>query len=345
MNRPTGIYRLKLSLDDTDSVVDASRISPSDVSARSAAVRYNRGTPYLYWLSNPLGHEHGSCATIQTAKLPLSAEYSARVLVGPVYDPYDNATIEQDPFPGIYLRDGDTISNKLSDPDEEEAGLLINSQWRSLLKILSISADTGNVRILSDDSEKSSGEAMNSPDTTPQALSLLATDGHKHIVVVRSSSTSYPELLFGTISGSASGDRVGVKWRLLKAWKPTFHSGATQAQDLRATIISIPEFEQTEAIFVTPSLSMYVSILIQRYNVLKTLMAVDRLARLHSSYIHTEGQTQHTPMHIRRMYTLCKYSVRVGIRFRTDTIHQSCSWIFRSFGQLCGQHRIWSKAD
>jgi hypothetical protein len=114
---------------------------------------------------------------------------------------------ETDEFPGLYppgLPRFSTFS-----PSEASGAsstyLVLSTQWRSQLRIITVDAATGKV-------------VSHTPLGT-ESHRLLGTDGHSRVVAVHSTPLSPPRLVQGQV-GFVNG-KIIIDWQTVKAWTPS----------------------------------------------------------------------------------------------------------------------------
>jgi hypothetical protein len=171
-NHPSSIFKLELPndipSDSEEIVVDAHRLTPPELSARSPRVtNATSGDTYLtVWLVNPLGGPHASCTSLYSLR---SDEDQSKILVDYVADPIG----QPGSFPGLYI---DQLPSRpflsLNSDLEGASHLVTHSIWGSRQTVLGISLSSGDVQDLT-------------PDTN-HTWTVAGTDGKEGLLAVRS---------------------------------------------------------------------------------------------------------------------------------------------------------------
>ena len=186
-NRFAGVYSLTLPAhahDDSKNDIQCTTSSswtPSTLSCRCPRIIKREGVPStLAYISNLVGGPHASCASLHVVSLNGEEQ--------------DNLAVVQDPgpdeFPGLFAA---TI------PDKPLLSIgpcfALTTIWRSRQSVILYS----------------NGKVVNlTPDDGLSSWIVLGTDGVDQLVCSRSSLTSPPELLLGTVTSS-----LEVTWRRL----------------------------------------------------------------------------------------------------------------------------------
>lgn len=200
-NRLTAIYELQIEIELSDSInsfieakvespktLTSRQLSPLDVSARSARVLDDR----VYYISNPIGGPHGSCATLRFVSI---SSMKSEILVEAVEDAWTNQ-LSGDHFPGLYI---DQLPQYpfLVHPATGDSFLATASIWGSLRVFLLINLQTGVV--------KQYGGPM------AGSCTVLNTDSRESILATYSQTTRPPVIWIGTLEPDLS-----MTWKMIQ---------------------------------------------------------------------------------------------------------------------------------
>ncbi|KAL1715585.1 hypothetical protein EV715DRAFT_207107 [Schizophyllum commune] len=215
-NRPSGLWQLTIppveksgptSEDKKPAVItveSASRLTPANLACRSP--RIDEASRQLYYIACAVGGPHASTTSVWKLPVPSSTadKVTPTVVLDVVHDPYANSSLDDldTPFPGLYpditlpRSPFVTIGNKLY--------IVSTTAWRSRNTIVLISADDGTVKDLC-------------AEESVASWAVLATDGDKKILGVRSALSVPYELAVGTLD-----DTGKVAWNVIErpALKP-----------------------------------------------------------------------------------------------------------------------------
>ncbi|EGG07815.1 acylpeptide hydrolase [Melampsora larici-populina 98AG31] len=199
-NRLTAIYELKIQLKEAEKPSESSttsvpasvasrRLSSLDVSARSPRVSGN----HVYYISNPVGGAHGSCAALHYVSIPTMED---KVLVPAVEDAgTENLDSLENSFPGLYI-DQLPLQPFLSHPTTGKQFLVTNSIWGSVRVLLMI--------------DLSSGEVQRYKGPSPGSCTVWNTDRANCLIASFSQTTQPPVIWLGMLAqdGTMTWDTV-----------------------------------------------------------------------------------------------------------------------------------------
>uniref|UniRef100_D8QGN1 acylaminoacyl-peptidase n=1 Tax=Schizophyllum commune (strain H4-8 / FGSC 9210) TaxID=578458 RepID=D8QGN1_SCHCM len=206
-NRPSGIWHLTIPSDKKPAAVtveSASRLTPANLACRSP--RIDEGSRQLYYIACAVGGPHASTTSVWKLSVPSSTadKVTPELVLDVVHDPYANSSLDDldAPFPGLYpditlpRSPFVTISDKLY--------IVSTTAWRSRNTIVLISAEDGTVKDLC-------------AEESVASWAVLATDGDRKIIGVRSALSIPYELAVGTLN-----DTGKVSWNVIErpALKP-----------------------------------------------------------------------------------------------------------------------------
>ncbi|KAF8591662.1 alpha/beta-hydrolase [Ramaria rubella] len=223
LNHPSAIFKLELPKefprDSGDVTVNAQRLTPPEISARSARVTDAApGEPYtIVWLSNSIGGPHASATTLNSLR---SDEEKSRILVGSISEPSSPGA-----FPGLYVGDLHSRPFLSLDSDSEVVShLFTTSILGSRQTILAIALSSGEVC-----------ELTPGGDST---WSFFGTDGRNSLLALRSMVNSPHELLETRMEGFSPVP----EWKVID--KPTLSAWARSKLDtIKSSVIPIPALE------------------------------------------------------------------------------------------------------
>ncbi|KAI5829864.1 alpha/beta-hydrolase [Schizophyllum commune Tattone D] len=207
VNRPSGIWHLTIPpikrKDEGEknpaviTVESASRLTPANLACRSP--RIDEASRQLYYIACAVGGPHASTTSVWKLPVPSSTanKVTPNLVLDVVLDPYANSSLDDldTPFPGLYpditlpRSPFVTIGSKLY--------IVSTTAWRSRNTIVLISADDGTVKDLC-------------AEESVASWAVLATDGDKKIIGVRSALSVPYELAVGTID-----DTGKVAWNVI----------------------------------------------------------------------------------------------------------------------------------
>lgn len=181
-NHPSAIFKLELPkelpADSEEITIDAHRLTPPELSARSPRVTDTAsGESYsTVWLANPIGGPHSSCTSLHYLR---SDENQSKILVDYVFDPIG----QPGGFPGLYVEQLPSRPFLSLNPGIKRASHLVtHSFWGSRQTVLAISLlSCNNVQDLTPD-----------PNHT---WTVTGTDGKEGLLAVRSAINKPNELV------------------------------------------------------------------------------------------------------------------------------------------------------
>ncbi|KAH9820176.1 acylpeptide hydrolase [Melampsora americana] len=199
-NRLSAIYELKIRLKEAEKPSESSatcvpasvasrRLSSLAVSARSPRILGN----HVYYISNPLGGAHASCATLHYVSIPTMED---KVLVPTVEDVgTEDVDSLENSFPGLYL-DQLPIHPFLSHPITGKQFLVTSSIWGSVRALLMI--------------DLSSGQVQRYKGPSPGSCTVWNSDGANRLIASFSQTTQPPVIWSGTLTqdGSMTWDTI-----------------------------------------------------------------------------------------------------------------------------------------
>ncbi|KAG0142926.1 hypothetical protein CROQUDRAFT_135262 [Cronartium quercuum f. sp. fusiforme G11] len=243
-NRPTAIYELSIKLTDptkplkaeslshstTRTIMPASvgshRLSSSAYSGRSPRVLGER----VYYISNPIGGPHGSCASLNVVSTSTGEE---EVLVSVVEEPHSNAgNPAEDQFPGLYI-DQLPLHPFLSNSATGDHFLVTSSIWGSLKVLLIIDLQTGKV-------QRYEGPGRGS-------CTVWNTNGTDSILASHSQTTQPPIICLGTLAANGS-----ITWNKIERLQ-TKTKIEQQLSKTSTQVMKLPpnEYGPTEIVFTS----------------------------------------------------------------------------------------------
>ncbi|KZV90360.1 alpha/beta-hydrolase [Exidia glandulosa HHB12029] len=202
--------------------VDCTRLSSPTTSARSPRVFDGQ----IVWLSSGLGGPHNGCSALH--KLDLVTGSHKEIL------PIIHSPATPDAFPGLFA---DYISERAVVRSKDGAALAIQTVWGSRKTVVLVSLIDGSVTEIT---PKDGADDIAS-------WSLLATDGERRVLCSRSSPTTVPELVLGTID-----DARNAVWRVLEQ-EALSDSAAKTLNSMKSSIVRVPDRHPLEMIVVQGS--------------------------------------------------------------------------------------------
>ncbi|KAJ7783963.1 Alpha/Beta hydrolase protein [Mycena maculata] len=240
-NRPSGIWEIKIpsTNNETDEATadglpvylscPSRKLTPSHLSCRSPRAYYDSATSTakLFWLSCQSGGPHAGTFSLHVWDLA-APETASKILVDVVWDPR-----APDDFPGLYLDANLPLSSFVRLGGE--VFLVFSSTWESRTTVLLVSAEDGNVKDMTPDS-----------DGKLYSWNVLATDGYDRVVSSRSTPTTPHQILVGQFDG------LSVSWCVIST--PYLSPSVSAAlSSLAYSVISVPGRGKTQTVVVRPA--------------------------------------------------------------------------------------------
>lgn len=196
-NRPTGIWELTLPLVDSfEAIVEctARKLTPSYLSCRSPRVLTYQGSSRLFWLSDPTGGPHAATTSLHSLEIHSGNTDASVALIDTVRDP------RADGFPGLYP--GFNLPALPFLRLKSGPHIVTHSTWGSRSTVLLVSTSDGQVKDLTPDT-----------DGSLYSWSVLATDGQRRVICLRSAISVPHEVVLGEFD-----DDGGVQWRVIEKY-------------------------------------------------------------------------------------------------------------------------------